>query len=73
MTWVLWPRNWGSLSGIPVTDLFFQLVQVVLVPFGAVDLAEAWLVRGRRMGSVCLGGRAGLVGYSFQWVAAVVG
>lgn len=66
MTWVLWPRNWGNLSGIPVTDLFFQLEQVVLVPLGAVDLAEAWLVRGRRMGSVSLGSRVGLVGYYIQ-------
>lgn len=41
MTWVLWPKNWVSLFGLPVTDLFFQLVQVVLVPLGAVDLAEA--------------------------------
>lgn len=35
----LGPRDWGSLAGRAVIHLFSQLVQVVFVPLGAVDLA----------------------------------
>lgn len=38
MLWGLGLSDWGSLSGRPVTHLFFQLVQMVLVPLGAADV-----------------------------------
>lgn len=47
--------------------LLFQLMWVELVPLGAADLG-----RGKMMGLVGLGDGVGFVGYSVQWVAAVV-
>lgn len=41
----LGPRDWGNLGRRPITNLFFQLVQEVLLSLGIVDLAR----------DVCLG------------------
>lgn len=38
MPWSLGPRDWGCLSGRPVTHLLFQLLQVLFVSLGAADL-----------------------------------
>lgn len=38
--WCLRPRDCGNLAGIPVIHLFFQLVQVVIVPLGTNNIVE---------------------------------
>lgn len=53
MPWSLGPRDWGCLSGRPVTHLFFQLLQVLFVSLGTADL----------LGDICSVG-----GSWVQWV-----
>lgn len=63
------------------TGHFFQLVQVMLVSLGTdvfpIDVGSACVSRGCCSCGICLArvrvmGSLGLVGYSVQWVEAVV-